>query len=90
MNSFVGIFQWLCLTLASAGNIAEQIFSRAAAFRSSRPEVFRKKVVLRNFAKFKEKHLCYSLSGIGVFREFCEISKNNFSYRRPPVAASVF
>ena len=31
-------------------------------FRSSRPEVFCKKDVLRNFAKFTGKHLCPSLS----------------------------
>ena len=30
-------------------------------FRSSRPEVLSKKGVLRNFAKFTEKHLCRSL-----------------------------
>ena len=30
-------------------------------FRSSRPEVFCKKGVLRNFAKFTGKHLCHSL-----------------------------
>ena len=30
-------------------------------FRSSRPEVFRKKGALRNFAKFTGKHLCKSL-----------------------------
>ena len=29
--------------------------------RSSRPDVFCKKGVLRNFAKFKGKHLCESL-----------------------------
>ena len=29
--------------------------------KSSRPEVFCKKGVLRNFAKFTEKHLCQSL-----------------------------
>ena len=28
---------------------------------SSRPEVFWQKGVLKNFAKFKEKHLCYSI-----------------------------
>ena len=45
-------------------------------FRSCRPEVFCKKGVLRNFAKFAVKHLCQSLlfnklqawdSGTGVF-----------------------
>ena len=30
-------------------------------YRSSHPEVFRKKGVSRNFAKFTEKHLCQSL-----------------------------
>ena len=29
--------------------------------RSSRPEVFCKKGLLRNFAKFTRKHLCHSL-----------------------------
>ena len=33
----------------------------STTIRSSRPEVFCKKGVLRNFAKFTEKHLCQSL-----------------------------
>ena len=46
-------------------------------FRSSRPELFCKELVLRNFAKFT------------IFScEFGEITKNIFSYRTPPVAAS--
>ena len=65
--------------------------------RSSLLEVFCKKVVLRNFAKLTGKHLCPSfflnkVAGLikketlaQVFScEFCEISKNNFSYRTPP------
>ena len=61
-------------------------------------EVFFRKGVLRNFAKFAGKHQCQSLffnkvAGVRplaqVFScEFCEISKNTFSYRTPPVAAS--
>ena len=64
--------------------------------------MFCKKVVLRNFKKFTGKHLWQSLlklqaSGTSVAQtvaqvfscEFCEISKNTFSYRTPPVAASV-
>ena len=35
--------------------------SKEAEYRSSRPEVFYKKGVLRNFAKFVGKHLCQSL-----------------------------
>ena len=73
--------------------------------RSSRPDVFCEKGALRNFAKFKEKYLCQSLSlnkaaGAAcnfikketlaqVFScEFCDISKNTFFYRTPPLAAS--
>ena len=69
--------------------------------RSSRGEVFSKKVALRNMAKFTGKHLWQSLffnkvAGLieketlaQVFScEFCQISKNTFSYRTPPMAAS--
>ena len=48
--------------------------------RSIRPEVFCRKGVLRNFAK---QILAQVLSC-----EFCEISKSNYFYKTPPVAAS--
>ena len=70
-----------------------------ATTRSSRPEVLCKKGVLRNFAKFIGKHLCQNLffnkvalaeTLVQVFTcEFCEISKNTFSYKTTPVVASV-
>ena len=41
--------------------LRKQLFVVYLTVRSSRPEVFCKKVVLRNFAKFKGKHLCQSL-----------------------------
>ena len=53
--------------------------------RSSRPEVFCKKAVLRNFGKFTGKHLCQSL----FFNKVAEISTNTFSYNTRPLAASV-
>ena len=60
------------------------------SYRSSRPEVFCKKGVLRNFSKFTGKHLCQRLfffkkeSLAQVFScEFCQISKNIFFYRTP-------
>ena len=70
--------------------------------RSSRPDVFCKKGVLRNIAKLTGKHLCqisFSIklrplqkkeTGTGVFSEFCEISNNTIFYRTPPVAAFVW
>ena len=63
--------------------------------------MFCKKGVLRNLAKFTGKHLWQSLffnKVVGLieketlaqvfFCEFCQISKNTFSYRTPPMAAS--
>ena len=60
----------------------------------SRPEVFCKKDVLRNFTKFTGKNLYQSffINKVADLRpqmfscEFCEISKNTFSYRTPSVA----
>ena len=67
------------------------------------PEVFSKKGVLRNFAKFTGEHLCQSLffnkvAGNEPYKFIkketlaqvfsCEITKNSFSYRTLPVAVS--
>ena len=65
---------------------------------SSRPEVFCKKGVLKNFTKFTVKHLCQSLFFLCYFIkketlalmfpcEFSEIFNNNFCYTTPLVAA---
>ena len=63
--------------------------------RSSHPDVFCKKGVLINFAKFTGKYQVAACSFIKketlaqVFScEFCKISKNTFSIRTPLVAAS--
>ena len=62
-------------------------------YRSSRPEVFCKKGVLRNSAKFTGKHLCQSLffnkvasPGLAKFAKFLRTS---FFHRTPLVAASL-
>ena len=58
-------------------------------FKSSRPEVFCEKVVLKNFAKFTRKHLCQSLffwpatllkktMAQVLWCEFCKSFKNTF------------
>ena len=71
-----------------------------STFKNWRLEVFYKRSILRNFAKFTRilKHLCQSLffdkvAGLRpqaqASSEFCEISKNNFFYKTLPVAASV-
>ena len=68
--------------------------------RSSRPEVFCKKGVLRNLAKFTGKHLCQRLLCLRpatvlkkeslaqvLSSEFCEISKNTIFKCRPVISA---
>ena len=70
-------------------------------WRSSCLEVFCKKGVLRNLAKLTGKHQWQSLffnKVAGLIEKetlaqvlsckFCQISKNTFSYRTPPMAAS--
>ena len=59
--------------------------------RSSRPEVFCKKVVLRNFAKSTGKCLCqihFFNKVAGLRTEFCEIYNYTFFYKTPTVAAA--
>ena len=69
--------------------------------RSSHRRCCIRKGVLKNFAKFKEKHLCqgvFQVAGLGLIKkdkmaqvfscEFCEMFKGTFSYRAPVVAAS--
>ena len=78
--------------------------------RSSRPEVFCKKGIIKNFTKFTGKHLCQRLffnkvAGLRpgtcnfikkktlaqvFYCQFCEIFKNAFFYRTPPVTATDF
>ena len=41
--------------------LRKTILQNMCANKSSRTKVFRKKVVLKNFAKFAGKHLCQSL-----------------------------
>ena len=43
-----------------------KIINTISSLRSSRPEVFCYKDVLRKFAKFLGKHLCQSLAGLPV------------------------
>ena len=71
--------------------------------RSSRPEGFCKKGVPRNLTKFTGKHPCLFSKVTDIrpttllkketqaqvfYCEYCEISKNTFSYATPPVATS--
>ena len=61
-------------------------FSEAmvSCFRSTFLQAFCKKGVLRPATLLKQKTLTQVFS-----YEFCEISKSAYSYRTPPVAASV-
>ena len=67
--------------------------------RSSSPEVLRKNVVLKSFAKFtgKNSYICVSFLeklhikkplGQVFSTEFCEVFKNSFLYKTHPVVAS--
>ena len=56
----------------------QRIDSKKVIKRRSCPEVFCKKGIARNFAKFTGKQVSF----------YCEILKNTFSYRTSPVAAS--
>ena len=70
--------------------------SKNHSYGNSPIEVFCKKVVLQNFAKFTGKNLGWSLfltklTMAQVFSyEFCKILKDSFFYRTPPVATSGF
>ena len=68
------------------------IFPRkfSAKFRSSRPDVFCKKGIFKNFAKFTGKHLCQSLffnKVVGL--RSAKFLRTPFFYRTPMVAASI-
>ena len=78
----------ICLETLSLGDSLYGVHTMSQNDRSSRFEMFCRKCVLRNFAKFTEKHLCQSLflnkveALAQVFScEFCEIFKNTFFYR---------
>ena len=60
--------------------------------RSSRPEEFYKKGVLRNFAKFTRKHLCQILffNKVVHLMNFVKFQRTPFFCRTPPVATSVY
>ena len=89
--------------ITTLGKTAQRNHSEVQVLRSSRPEAFCKKCVLRDFAKFKGKRLCQilffnkvvGLRSAQMFSlaqmfscEFCEIFKNNFFNRTHPVVAS--
>ena len=56
-------------------------FSKYSKCRSSRPEVFYRNGVLRNFAKFTEKHLCQSF----FFNKVATLLKKRIWHRCFPV-----
>ena len=78
---------FVIVSLEKQGLLANYYNSFRAKYRRSLPDVFSKKGVLRNFAKFTGKRLCFHRLTKVFFCEFCEISKNTFLHRTPPVAA---
>ena len=87
---------WQMFNLAVIPNflLHYKIINKISSFRSSRPEVFCKRGVLRKITQFLGKTtLSESLFLIKLqcrpSCEFCEISKNIFFHRTPLVAASI-
>ena len=73
-----------CIQLSTTNtSISLASLLKCTNFRSSRLELFCKRGLLRNFAKFTGVS-----SGTGVSCEFCDILKNAFVRRTPQVAAS--
>ena len=81
-------------TLSFINILEQRAISSSSIHRSSRPEVFWKKGILKIFTEFSGKHLCQSIfikkeALAQVFSyEFCEIFKNIYFYKTPPLAAS--
>ena len=87
-----------CSVLESCGDIFSEPVTRRCSVKKVFLEIsqnsqentcarvsFFKKTLLKNSNFIKKETLAQVFSC-----EFCEISKNTFSYRTPPVAASVF
>ena len=80
-----------------ANHLLTLIYFSNRKLQKQPPEMFCKKGVFRNFAKFTGKHLCQSHFCLHIKKEtlaqvlsceFYEISKNTFLYRTPLVAVS--
>ena len=96
-------FMLWSLIVGEIKSIMLKVWKLKSRNRSSRPEMFSKKGVLRN-SQNSQKNTCTRVSFLRKLQpsnfikketlaqafscEFCEISKSIFSYRTPPVAAS--
>ena len=93
--SFVIILSYwlwlLCMLYSIAPSTKQKKFCELILCRSSCPEVFCKKSVLRNFAKFIGKHLCQSLffNKVAGFRA-ATLLKKSFWHRCVPVNFAKF
>ena len=76
------IKQYIQLSTTNAIYISRFVIEMPA-FQKQSPELFCKRGVFKNFAKFTGVS-----SGTGVSCEFCDILKNTFVRRTPQVAAS--
>ena len=96
----IGDIFWfpLIVVLPILESTCKRVLFKFTYIRSSSPEVFCKKDVLKNFTKFTVKPLCQSLffnkvAGLfikketlaqGFYCKFCEIFKNIFFNKIPP------
>ena len=90
----IALVHIFCMVFSYKCSLFNTLLIDKISTRSNHPEVFCKKGVLRNFAKFTGKHLCQSLffnkvTGLRPTTFSNEIFKNTFFYRTPPLAASL-
>ena len=82
------------LSLKRKKPCGNEIHKKETTEAVSRSQIFFKLGVLKNFASFTGKHLCWSQLYLEetpkqlLSCEICEIFKNPFFYRTPPVAVS--
>ena len=91
-KTFNGLGMKLWNVELKSNRAADDFVVKISFARSSRPEVFCKKDVLKNFAKFTGKRLRPEVRNFikkGLWLWILRNFKNTFFYRRPPVAVSV-
>ena len=90
VHSWILGLKYSCSIPSNKTSLLRLNWSYLKMFRSSRPEVFHKKCVLGNFAKFIEKQLCQNLIFNKVAVKVATFIKKRLWHRRFPVNFAKF